>query len=208
MVSVSIRTSGFDDVSRLLDRMRDDLQDRAASAALNKVGAKAQTEMVRAITDEYNIERSEVAPRMSLSKASRTNLMVQLDPFASKRKGRALNLIHFLEKKVTLAEARRRARNGKLSVTTSQGRQLPILYFKIKRTGPSKPIPGTFIGNRGRTVFMRVGKSRLPIEAKATIDVPQMFNSKNISARVVERINKELPIEVDRAIKMVLERYR
>lgn len=206
-MELKIDVRGFDDLRRSLDSMRSDLSDKAASMALNKTGAKAQTEMKRAITDEYNLKSDEVASRLSLSKASRDSLRVVLDPFASRRKGRSLNLIHFLEKKVTMAEARRRNKKGKLYTIGLHGQKLPILYFKIKKNEPAKPIPGTFIGNNGRTVFIRVGKSRLPIEAKATIDVPQMFNARKTQKRVLDYINQELPVEFDRAIRLVLDRF-
>ena len=163
--------------------------------------------MKRGITSEFNIKANEVAARLSLSKANRNNLAVVLDPFASKRRGRALNLIHFLERKVTMAQARRRAKNGHLYTTGMNGKKLPILYFKIRKNEPAKPIPGTFLGNKGRTVFIRVGKSRLPIKAACTIDVPQMFTTRRIQSRVLERINQELPIEFDRAIKLVVDRF-
>lgn len=188
--------------------MRVELVDIATSAALNKVGPKARTEMTRAITDEYNIKRDEVTSRLSLKGASANNLRVVLDPFASGTKGRSMNLIHFLEKKVSMAESRRRARNGTLYTHGKNGEMIPVLYFKIKKNEPSKTIPGTFIGNRGRTVFIRVGRSRLPIEAKSTVGVPQMFDTKIISQRVLDRINAELPVEFERAIAYIIEKYK
>jgi hypothetical protein len=206
-MQINIAVRGFDGIHQALNTLREDLSDKAASAALNKIGAKAQTEMKRAITAEYNLKSNEVSSRLSLSRANKNNLRVALDPFASGRRGRSLNLIHFLEKKVTMAQARRRAKGGKLYAVGLHGQMLPILYFKIKKNGPAKPIPGTFIGNNGRTVFMRVGKSRLPIKAKATIDVPQMFTAKKTQDRVLAVINREMPIEFDRAIKLVLDKF-
>lgn len=207
-MQLNIDVRGIKDIQSALQSMRTELVDKAMVAALNKVGPKARTEMTRAITEEYNIQRSEVVSRLSLKGASAGNLRVVLDPFASGTKGRSMNLIHFLEKKVSMSEARRRARNGMLSAKGANGQIVPILYFKIKRNEPAKPIPGTFIGNRGRTVFIRIGKSRLPIEAVSTIGVPQMFNSKVISQRVLDRINNELPIEFDRAIAYIIEKYK
>jgi hypothetical protein len=85
----------------------------------------------------------------------------------------------------------------------SKGRLLPILRFVFKRGSSGKVIEGAFVGNKGRTVFRRVGKARLPIEPVRVIDVGQMFRSKKVSGRVLERINRDLPIEVDRAVKSV-----
>ena len=206
-MQLSVEVRGLDGIKSALSALSQDLRDKAAVMALNKVGPKARTEMTRAITEQYNIARPEVVATLSLKGASESNLRVVLDPFASGRKGRSLNLIHFLESKVSMAVARKRARAGTLFTRGKNGEMLPVLYFKIKRNEPAKPIPGTFIGNRGRTVFIRVGKSRLPIEAKSTIGVPQMFDTKAISARVMDRINTELPVEFDRAIAVLLERF-
>jgi hypothetical protein len=207
-MQLKVDVTGMDSIQRALSSMRSELVDVATSAALNKVGPKARTEMTRAITDEYNIKRDEVTSRLSLRGASANNLRVVLDPFASGKKGRAMNLIHFLEKKVSMAESRRRARNGTLFSRGKNGEMIPVLYFKIKKNEPPKIIPGTFIGNRGRTVFIRIGKSRLAIEAASTVGVPQMFNTKIISQRVLGRINAELPVEFDRAIKYIIEKYK
>lgn len=51
---------------------------------------------------------------------------------------------------------------------------------------------------------MREGKGRLPIKPVQVIGFSQMFNSKRISSRVMQKINDDLPIEVDRAIKMLM----
>ena len=195
MVTLSIK-SDFQQVNRQLSALSNAVQTRVIPAALNKTGAKAKAEMTRAITDEFNIKAAEVRGRLRVSRATRNvrNWEVVLDPFASSRKGRSLNLIHFLEKKVSLAEGRRRRKAG----TISQ------LQFQIKRVGGKKIIQDAFIGNKGRTVFVREGKQRLPIVAKNTIDVPQMFNTRRISARVLAKIRQELPIEIQRAISATL----
>jgi hypothetical protein len=38
----------------------------------------------------------------------------------------------------------------------------------------------------------------------STIDVPQMFATRRIQARVLARIRKEIGVEVERAVRMVL----
>jgi hypothetical protein len=185
-------------VQRKLDRLADDMQKRVIPAALNKVAAKAKTEMTRAITSEYNIQRGDVAGRLRVTRAGRKieQWVATLDPFASRRRGRSLNLIRFVEKKVTLAEGRRRKKAG----TQDQ------LRFQIKKVGGKKIITGAFIANKGRTVFIREGKDRLPIKALSTIDVPSMFNARRIRGRVEQRIRQELAVEFDRAINAVLAR--
>lgn len=195
MVTLSIKAD-FQQVNRQLNALSNAVQTRVIPAALNKTGAKAKAEMTRAITDEFNIKAADVRGRLRLSRATRNvqNWAVVLDPFSASRKGRSLNLIRFMEKNVSLAEGRRRRKAG----TINQ------LQFQIKRIGGKKIIPNAFIGNQGRTVFVREGNQRLPIKALSTIDIPQMFNTRRINARVVAKIRQELPIEIQRAISAVL----
>lgn len=190
MVDISIKAD-FRAVQKKLDAFRDDVQKRVIPAALNKVVAKAKTEMTRAISSEFMISQSEVRGKLNVVRASRdvTRWRAILYPFASRR-GRSLNLIRFVEKRVSMAEVRRRKAKG----TQNQ------LYFQIKRNGPRKTIKGAFIANKGRTVFVREGKARLPIKALSTIDVAQMFNTRRINWRVRQKIMAELPVEFDRAI--------
>ncbi len=195
---ISIRIEGVERITRKLNCIQRGLGDRAAAMALNKTASKARTEMTRAITSEYNLRASEVRARLRILRARRGRLVAQLDPFAGGRPGRSMNVIRFLERKVTLAEARRRRRSGTQNV----------LRFRIKRRGGVKIIPGAFIGNRGRTVFRRVGRTRLPIEPVQTIDVPQMFNARRINVRVIARIRRELPVEMERAVRHVLRSVR
>ena len=195
MVMLTIKTD-FQGVQNRLNQISADLQKRVIPAALNKTIAKANTSMVREITSTYNIKAVDVRARLRVIRATKDfkKWKAILDPFAGGKRGRALNVIKFAEKKITLAEGRRRSKAG----TADQ------LRFQIKKTGGKKTIQGAFIGNKGRTVFERTGDARLPIKPVTTIDVPQMFNTRRINAVVVKRINDELAIEFDRAIRAVM----
>lgn len=191
MIKVTLKAD-FKAVQKSLDNLSTDLQKRVIPAALNKVIAKAKTEMKQQITSEYNLKSSEVADRLRVIKAGRelSKWVAVLDPFASKKRGRSLNVIRFLENKTTLAKARKRSKEGTLNQ----------LHFQIKRVGGQKLIAGAFIGNNGRTVFVRSTGDRLPIKAVTTIDVPQMFNTKHIQSAVLKRIQAEMQAEFMRAI--------
>jgi len=173
--------------------------ERAEVMAINKTATKAKTEMKRAISSEFMLTQREIAPHLRIRKARKGHVVATLDPFDSPSKpgSRSMNLIHFMEKKVTMAQYRKRRK--------AEGR--PQLRFKIKRTGGGlKTIRGAFIGNKGRTVFKRTGKGRLPIKPVQTIGVPGMFNTRRINERVLARIRKELPIEMDRAVAQVIRK--
>ena len=206
---MTVAIEGMDSVRRALDRLPGDLQDKAAAMAINKVAAKANTEINRAIRDEFVIPADEVRNAISIAKASAKRpgeVSATISIFGSaKKKGRSLNLIHFL------AAVQAAGRAVKVRGSPAKKQQLAALEkqigFAIKRGGGLKSIPGAFIGNHGRTVFIRTGDKRLPIKPLQVIGVSQMFSSKRISRRVMDRIDRELPVEMDRAVNLVLERF-
>jgi hypothetical protein len=198
----------FADLNRQLDRISDaGKRAKATAMAFNKVAAKANTTAGREIRRHYMVKVAHVSPRIKVHKASGKSdaVRVVIEPVLGSR-GRSQNVVRFLEKKVTLAEMKRRRKAGRLaSVHYLRGRARvnPILHFQITK-GRSKRIDGAFIGNKGRTVFRRTGSRRLPIEPIHTIDVPDMFGSRRVTEAVIARIQQELPVEISRAIRLVL----
>ena len=205
-MKISVDVRGIADVKRQLAGLQSNIKDKVLSAALNKTAAKAQTEVNRAIRDEYIVKADEVRSALSLRKANRETLTAAIDIFGSKSKrGRSANMIHFLAaaQAAGVAFTTRGAVGVKKKDLAAIGKQLG---FKVKRGSGLKQIRGAFLGNRGRTVFMREGKERLPIKPVQVIGFSQMFSSKKISKRVMDKVDKDLIVEVDRALKMVLER--
>lgn len=192
-MQLTIKLAGLDQVTKQFNSLTGEQMTGALAAALNKTAAKGQTEVNRAVTERYNIKASEVRNSVTLRKASAANnrLEAWIQIFGSpKKSGRSLNVIHFLENKVTLAEGRRRSKNGTLNQ----------LHFNFIKDAGGKIIPGAFIGNNGRTVFQREGKSRLPIKPVQVIGVGQMFNFNPVRERVINRIESEFKTELQRAI--------
>jgi hypothetical protein len=188
-------------VERMLKGLSDAIKGTAIREAVNKAAAKGNTEMKRRISREFNIKAGEVGGQLDLIKAGKQFAAVTATILAlPKRKGRrARNVIEFIERKVTLAEARRRLKSGTRN----------LLRYEIRR-GRKVTIPGSFIvtANRGTFVAQRQGKTRFPIQSVQTIDVPQMFNTQRINREVVRRLEDEfLPQEIDRAIQYALKRY-
>jgi hypothetical protein len=167
-----------------LDQLQADISERAAMSAINKTLAKSKTSMAREIVREFNVTSSFVKDRLNIQRAKfvggKAVIAGALD--GSNGKKRSANLIAFV-KAETLAQAKRRAKTGDLAQ----------LRFQIKRKGGKVMIPGAFIGNKGRTVFIREGKARLPIKALSTIGVPQMFNTKRLNKIVVAAMQENFP---------------
>jgi hypothetical protein len=201
-------------VQEMLKALPAELRDKASAMAVNKTADKAKTEMKRQITAVYNLKSAEVGGALHTTRASAAkNIMsASLYPttLSGSRKGRAMNVIHFLEKSTTLSTARKRASSNTLYGIGSGGQLLSILYFKFKKKSASKQIAkegdksAPFIGNQGRTVFRRTGKSRTPIESVQVIDVPQMFNTAALNQSVLNKAAADLLIETQRAVDQVL----
>jgi hypothetical protein len=201
-MQISIKTD-FGGIQSQLKQLSIDLQRKVIPAALNKTIAKAQTTMIKEISSEFNIKQSEVRSNIRIQKANKrtANWYAVIDPYALGNRGRGLNVIRFMEKKVALSEAKRRVKSGTLSE----------LRFQFKKGRSGKIIKGAFIGNNGRTVFERVPgeymrsrkgntKHSQAIKPVSMINVAQMFNTRRINAAVINRINREIGIEFERAI--------
>ena len=194
----SIKTN-FPDVQRQLSALRDDLRSKVLASAMNKTVEQAKTQMIREITAEYNVTSTYVRDRLRIKRASFKGgaLGIEAALIGGDGKRRSANVIRFAEQVVTLAQARKRAKDGTLGQ----------LRFKIRKSGGKRIIRGAFIGNKGRTVFIRTSDKRLPIKAVSTIDVPSMFNQKKINARVVAMIEAKFPELFARDAKFFTDKF-
>lgn len=196
-------------VQAMLARLPAELRDNAARQAANKTADKAKTEMKRQIAAVYNLKSADVGGALNVRAASAKangTMSASLYPttLSGSKKGRAMNVVHFLESKTTLGEAKKRGKAGTLSQ----------LFFKFKKVGGKKTISAQgnksapFLGNKGRTVFRRTSRARLPIEPVQVIDVPQMFNTRALNKAVLAKAADDLVVETDRAVNLALSRLR
>ena len=178
---IDVRTN-FPDVARQLAKLQDGLASTVMARTLNRVVEQARTQMGREIRNEFNLTASYVRERLQVRKAFARAGQFALSAELTGGKGtkRAVNVIHFS------------ARKGTTGVSVA-----------IRR-GTRKEIAGSFIGNKGRTVFKRRGAARLPIDPVRTIDAAQMFNTRRINAVVVAAINARLPVVFDRELRYAL----
>lgn len=203
MIAFKFDVRGMASVKNRLSMVSHDVQKKAVPMAINKTAAKAQAEVTRAVRDEFRIDASFVRNSMSLRRAAAGQMRAVVSLFGSPgKKGRSLNMIRFLSVYQGGAGAvKLRGARANKSQIKEVGKQLG---FEIKKGGGLKQINGAFVGNKGRTVFQRMGGARLPIKPVQVIGVSQMFGTKRISERVNKKIEQELLVELDRAIKKVL----
>lgn len=175
-----------------LRRIDRGLRERAIANALNRTGEMAKTAAARDITTAFNLQAQYVKGRIKIRRASARSGVLEVT--LSSPGKRSANLIRYAERRVTLATHRRRKRQG------TQG-----VYVKIRRAGSYQLVKGAFIGNQGRTVFRRIGKERLPIEALQAIDVPQaMFSDigvANLKRAVARVFPQRMAHEIQRLIR-------
>ncbi len=191
-VKVKINTR---DVEKRLKRLQKDIGIKVLASSINKTTAIAKTAMIKQITNKYKLKAGFVRKRIAISRARRKGA----NAFTAVLRGtgkRSANLIAFVESSISLAQLkkRRKADDGK------------EVRFQITRGGGKKTIPGSFIGNKGRTIFKRVGVSR-GIAPVRTINVPQMFNVREINIavkaiikkRFIEVFNREVAFYISKA---------
>lgn len=198
-IALSVRAD-FAGVQRKLDALQKDVRDQALVRAVNRTTEQARTDMSREIRAEFVMSAQQVREQLRVVRAGfkAGRAFIEASLIGGRAKGRSLNLIRFVERSTTLAESRRRLKQGTQA----------SLFVKIKRQGGKKSLgPKAFIGNQGRTVFERVGDKRLPIKAKTTIDVAQMFNTKRINAAVLRKLRAKFPAIVDREIAFYVRKF-
>lgn len=196
MVTVSIKDN-FPQVQAQLDQMMAGIREKAVASTINKVLDQGRTQMARSIAKEYAVTVSYARERLRIKRAFSKG-KITVEGSLSGIGKRSTNVIRFMERSTTLAEGRRRAKAGTQS----------SVFVKVKRSGGKKEIKGAFIGNKGRTVFIREGKGRTPIKPVNVIDVPQMFNAKRINSVVLALMLERFPTVFAREARYFTQRLR
>lgn len=203
MIKLSLRTN-FPAVARQMEKLPDDVANRAMGRALNKTVDQGKAEMARTIAAEYKVTVGQAKRRLTVSYARfKGQLRLTASLQATRPDGlfgtdgpRGMNLIHFLA--------------GGIPKRTKKGRMRQA-NFQIKRGGGRKQIPGAFVATNRRTggtaVFIRQGKDRMPIETKTTIDIPQMFNTRRINTVVRKVLLERFGANFDRELRVVLKGF-
>lgn len=199
---IGVDVRGLADIKRELARLSGSEKDTALAVAINKTADKGKAELNRAILERYAIRAEEVRNSVDIRRASRKQRDIEaaINIFGSaRRRGRSLNMIHFLS-----VIARGLKTRGSKAKKADIGALAGQLGFTITKSGGIKQVPGAFIGNKGRTVFRRTGNSRMPIEPVQVIGVAQMFRYRPLNDRVMARIEQEFGAELRRAVEMVI----
>lgn len=200
MTAISIRHN-FPEVAARLEALPQQIGDKAMVRALNKTIDQGKTQMARQISQEFRVSVGTAKERLKVYRASNRGGLMRFAATleaTNRGKGRSMNLIAFVTKgKVSKASAKR---SGRADMAGQ-------LQFQIKRGGGKKSIKGAFIGNAGRTVFIREGKERLPIKAVHTVGIGQMFNTRRVNKVVKQVMLDKFPANFQRELRSVLKGF-
>lgn len=158
----------------------------ATARALNRAADSAKTQAVRSIAGGYNITQMKVRERIKVRHAFASGNLVAEVAVQSKFGRRATNLITF----------------GATQISGRRG-----VRVRIRRDRPPIVAPRWFILTNRKTggtfVARRSGSHRTKdIKSVVTIDVGQMFNSRDINAKLRADINAKFRPEFERQLRV------
>ena len=168
----------LDGAMKVLDDLERKYVPQAASAAINRVATSARAEAVREIARKTGLTQAEVRKHVDIVTANRGNLEATIVA-----KAWSPNLIRY------------KARQTPQGVVASPWRN--------KRTHK-----GTFIGNQGRTVFVRQGKARLPLKPVRGPSVRKEFLQGYAIKAMEKKVAERFGLEFDRALRAIIARRK
>jgi len=170
--------SNIKELTRTLTTIQKTVIPQATSTALNKTARTVFKEVKRDVAKDTGLKQKEVAERMTLVKANKYTQSAHI-----KMEGRYFNLIRF------------GARQMKKGV-------------KTKAWGKRKLYRGAFIANKGRTVFAREGKDRVPIKAlvgpNPAVELARRMKKPEFNKRVMARFDKVFSQELNYRLKRMM----
>jgi Prophage minor tail protein Z (GPZ) len=192
-------SADFPSIYKELRTLPAQVRDGAMASALNKTIEQGRTAAIREITSEYNVKAKYVRERLIMRRARRSDGAYSVTASLAGGDGRkrAANIITFGARQ------------------TSKG-----VSVSIRKGGGRKLIANAFIGNKGRTVFMRVPGTTMASRAKysgtkhaeqikavQTIDVPQMFTQRRINEAIETVLRERFAQIFQREAKYFSDRF-
>ena len=179
---------------------------KALDSAIRDTVSRAPAQVSKAVTEKYNIKKSEMTAAGKQAKADSKKIGIvkvsgkSLHNVALIYKGRRLTPLHFGMTPKSLPAAGRRY---KLTVQVFKGKKVPL-------KGPSdRPV---FLGSNkggGYIPFQRAGSSSHPIFSVKAVGIPQMIDNKDVRVKInkylgetmIKRYEHQANRAIDRATK-------
>lgn len=186
---------------------------QAARAAIDRATQSGRTIVTKEITDVWNVKKSDVDPRIRLTKPRIDDLKGEISIG-----GKGMSLSYFGARQMMGATVRSRVgqnlRTGKVTrgmkaagplprgviVQVLKGKDTALLRnaFLAKVTAGKS---GSHIG-----VFRRWNKKRLPIDEKNVISIASMVNRPEVMTRIVSRIADRWYVEFPRQLEYFMSK--
>ncbi|ADV47041.1 phage tail protein [Nitratifractor salsuginis] len=156
-MNISIELEGIEKIKRSFDPK---VFRKALRSTMSESGKKFKTSAVKDVREIYNVSAKALKSRIRAK-------LVTPERYEFAVQGRTINLIHF---------GASRLKRGGISVLVRKDRGRK----KIRNAFITRDSHGSL------RVFMRKGEARLPIEAKNSLSIPQMFNEKIVEKNIRE----------------------
>lgn len=203
--SMSVDFKNVKEINKKLHKI-DKASQKALDLAIKDTVSRAPAQVTKAVTNKYNIKKSEVTAAGKQAKSGQKSIGTikvrgqTLHNVALVYKGRRLTPTHFgMTPKALPANGRKYT----LKVQIFKGKKVPL-------KGPSdRPV---FLGsNKGGSYipFQRKGSTAHPIQSVKAVGIPQMIDNKDVRQEINENVG-ELMIKryehqanraIDRAVK-------
>lgn len=208
----NIKVEMSDDLKRLVDPST---MKKATTSALNKVMNQAKTAAVNAVTEKWNIKKSDLTTtgtgkaRLQIKRATWSSQTVTLEI-----SGRPLSLSLFGARQVMGGTVRARLgdsiKKGKVTGRMKKAGPVPQGVMVQLLKGRTTYLHKSFLARvrAGETghhvgVFNRKGKSRLPIREKHLISIPSMFTQGN----AIQEVERVVNVKFDGILRHELDYY-
>lgn len=179
--------------------------EKALKNTVSDMKARAPGLIASAVTDAYNIKKSEVTPsKSSKPKKMAGTIKIKGDTLESLRfiyEGRLLTPTHFGMKPTTRPAAKVSA-NGKKKRAAAY-----TVTSEIKKNQRKALGSDVFLGSNkgsGQIPFQRAGKERTPILSVKTLSMPQMITNDKTSADIEAKLREGLQARLEHHTKRQL----
>lgn len=157
--------------------------DKALQRALQVAATKTRTRISKEVRLVYNIKAGDIGRTVRLKRIPGGRLLVYI--------GKVVGLDHFGARGRNVKTARGKRRGVTVQVRKDRSRRL---------------VAGGFVGGKGRVIFKREARSRLPIERLYGPSIPQMVSNGFVINNATLLTGEDAAVEFNRQLELLLGR--
>lgn len=208
-MQITVKLNGLDNVRKKLDPQ---IARRAIVRSLDRTVSSAKTEASSTLRDKYNIKKSDLDPKMSVMKASHTNLAAYLtltgEPISLMRFNPVQvrgGIRTFIKQGMAQSRTRGRATGGvRIEIIKSKTKTRRRAFMGIGKHG----VPLVFErikGSKSPERFYKSGKPKEKLRALKVVTYPSMLKQpqhmSHLKERIIEQWQKNIRHELSEGFK-------